>query len=325
MLNSNIMDVIRQRKDDRSSLIRMRKNEVFARIPRIAEIENRLTATGMVLLSRVADNEMSAEDFVARIMAENRELNEEKARLLTSHGYSSDYFEPPYVCALCSDTGYNSENKICNCLKAELTKRALKEANLTEHMAGQTFESFDLSFYSAEFNPTYGMSERENILNILEITKEFVSSFDTYPKNLLFYGTSGLGKTFLSSAIANELIKKGVDVLYISSNNLFSMLEDLHFGRGDEKSSYIAEKVLNSELLILDDLGAEFITQFTTSELFRIVNHRLLTGKKMIFSTNLTLSQLTKTYSERIVSRIIGEFENLVFFGEDIRKKKKYN
>ena len=93
----------------------------------------------------------------------------------------------------------------------------------------------------------------------------------------------------------------------------------------DEKSSYIAEKVLDADLLILDDLGAEFITQFTTSELFRIVNHRLLTGKKMIFSTNLTLSELKSTYSERIVSRIIGEFENCVFFGEDIRKKKAFN
>ncbi|MBQ3109667.1 MAG: ATP-binding protein [Clostridia bacterium] len=325
MLNSNIMDVIRQRRDNRNNLIRTRKNEVFSRIPRIAEIENRLTATGMVLLSRVADNEMSAEEFVAKIMAENRELNEEKARLLTDNGYSVDYFDPPFVCSLCSDTGYNSENKLCTCLKTELTKRALREANLTDHMAGHTFETFDLSYYSAEFNPTYGTSERENILSILNLAKEFVTSFDTYPKNLLFYGSSGLGKTFLSSAIANELIKKGVDVLYISSNNLFSILEDIHFGRGDEKSHYISEKVLNAELLILDDLGAEFITQFTTSELFRIVNHRLLTGKKMIFSTNLTLSHLTKTYSERIVSRIIGEFDTCMFFGEDIRKKKAFN
>lgn len=325
MLYTNAMDIIRQRREAREELIRIRKGEIYSRIPRIAEIENRLSATGMLLLSRVADSEMSAEEFVAHIMAENRALTEEKSRLLADSGYSTDYLEPPFVCSLCSDTGYNEANKLCSCLKSELTKRALKEANLTEHMAGQSFENFNLSYYSNEVNPTYGTSARANAASILREAREFVEAFSTSRKNLLFYGSSGLGKTFLSSAIATELIKKGVDVLYISSNNLFSMLENLHFGRGDEKSSYIAEKVLNADLLILDDLGAEFITQFTTSELFRIVNHRLLTGKKMIFSTNLTLSELKSTYSERIVSRIIGEFENCVFFGEDIRKKKAFN
>ncbi len=325
MLYTNAMDVIRQRKETRDNLIKIRKDEVYSRIPRIAKIENRLSATGMLLLSRVADNEMSAEEFVAHIMAENRALNEEKLRLLAEGGYSEDYLNPPFVCPLCSDTGYNSENKLCSCLKTELTRRALREANLTEHMAGQTFENFNLSYYSNEVNPTVGISARENAAKILRDCKRFVDSFNSASKNLLFYGTSGLGKTFLSSAIAAELIQKGFDVLYISSNNLFSMLESLHFGRGDEKSSYIAEKALNSDLLILDDLGAEFITQFTTSELFRIVNHRLLTGKKMIFSTNLNLSELTSTYSERIVSRIIGEFYTLRFFGDDIRKQIKYN
>lgn len=325
MLYTNAMDVIRQRKESRDELIKARKNEIYSRIPRIAEIENRLTSTGMLLLTRVADSELSAEECVARIMAENRALNEEKIRLLVQAGYSEDYLTPPYVCPLCSDTGYNAENKLCSCLKNELTKRALKEANLTEHMAGQTFENFNLSYYSGVANPTYGISARENASSILRECKKFVDTFASSHKNLLFYGTSGLGKTFLSSAIATELLKKGVDVLYISANNLFPMLENLHFGRGDEKSNYIAEKALEADLLILDDLGAEFVTQFTTSELFRIVNHRLLTGKKMIFSTNLTHAELKSTYSERIVSRIIGEFESFIFFGDDIRKQMKYN
>ncbi len=325
MLYANAMDVIRQRKEARDELIKIRKNEIYSRIPRIAEIENRLTATGMLLLSRVADSTVSVEEFVSRIMAENRELNEEKARLLSEAGYPSDYLEPPFVCPICSDTGYGEDNKLCSCLKLELTKRALKEANLTEHMAGQTFENFNLFYYDGSIDPNLGKSPRENAARILQECRRFVDNFDVTSKNLLFYGTSGLGKTFLSSAIATELLKKGVDVLYISANSLFPTLENIHFGRADEKSNYIAEKALSADLLILDDLGAEFITQFTTSELFRIVNHRLLTGKKMVFSTNLTLSELTSTYSERIVSRIIGEFLTLRFFGEDIRKKKVYN
>lgn len=325
MFYTNAMDVIHQRRENRSDLIRQRKNEIYSRIPRIAEIENRLTSTGMILLSRVADSEMSAEEFVAHIMDENRHLNEEMTRLLTDNGYSGDYLNPPYVCPLCSDTGYNAENKLCSCLKTELTKKALKEANLTDHMAGQTFDKFELSYYDGEIDPTFGISARENAASILRVAKSFVESFDSPGKNLLLYGSSGLGKTFLSSAIATELLKNGKDVLYISANSFFPMLENLHFGRGDEKSSYISEKALDADLLILDDLGAEFITQFTTSELFRIMNQRLLCGKKMVFSTNLTLGELVNSYSERIVSRLIGEFHNLRFFGEDIRKKKKYN
>lgn len=325
MFYTNAMDVIHQRREDRKELIKQRKSEIYMRIPRIAEIENRLTSTGMILLSRVADSEMSAEEFVAHIMEENRELTEELTKLLSDNGYPSDYLNPPYVCSVCNDTGYNSENKLCSCLKTELTKKALQEANLTDHMAGQTFDKFDLSYYDNSVDANFGISARENAASILRVANSFVETFSYPGKSLLFYGPSGLGKTFLSSAIATELLKNGKDVLYISANSLFPMLENLHFGRGDEKSSYIAEKALNADLLILDDLGAEFITQFTTSELFRIVNSRLLTGKKMIFSTNLTLSELTNTYSERIVSRIIGEFHNLRFFGEDIRKKKKYN
>ncbi len=325
MIYTNAMDVIEKRKNDRAELIAMRKSEVFSAIPRIAEISQRLTSTGLILLSRVADEKMSSEEFVAKIMAENRALNDEITTLLTSHGYPADYLSPPFVCPLCSDTGYNSDNKLCSCLKTELTKKALKESNLTEYMAGQTFDKFDLSYYDNTPDSDFGISARENAASILRVAKSFVSTFDSPGKNLLFYGPSGLGKTFLSSAIAAELLKNGKDVLYISANSLFPMLENMHFGRRDEKSSYISDKVLDADLLILDDLGAEFITQFTASELFRIMNQRLLMGKKMVFSTNLTFNEIVNSYSERIASRMIGEFHNLRFFGEDIRKKKKYS
>lgn len=324
MLYTNAMEIIRKRQSDRKELIDRRKNEIYSRIPRIAEIEKAASSTGLNLLAAVTNDRLSPEEAVASIMAENKAMHEEKTLLLTNSGYPADYLSPPFFCSLCSDTGYDQGNKLCSCLKTELINAALENANLSSHMAGQTFSKFNLSYYDDSEKNNAGISARENAASILNVCREFVSNFDTSDTNLLFYGPSGLGKTFLSSAIATELIGKGKEVLYISANSLFPTLEDLHFGRGTEKSIYISDKALSADLLIIDDLGAEFITQFTTSELFRITNQRLNTKKKMIFSTNLNLKDIVNTYSERIVSRIIGNFETLRFFGEDIRKKKKY-
>ena len=325
MLYKNALDAIEKRREERKTLIDTRKEEVYSKVPRIRDLENRLSSTGSRLLASVADETLSPDKAVVLIMSENKTYNDEINLLLAQNGYSPDYLNPPYYCALCSDTGYTESGKLCSCLKTELTNRALKEANLTRHMAGQTFDKFSLAYYDTEKDANLGISPRENAASILRVTKQFVDDFDSSDRNLLFYGTSGLGKTFLSSAIATELLSRGKDVLYISSTSLFPCLENIHFGRRDEQSVYIYDKVMDADLLILDDLGAEFITQFTASELFRIVNQRLLSGKKMVISTNLTLSEIVNSYSERIVSRIIGNFETLRFFGEDIRKKKKYN
>lgn len=324
MLYRNAMDVIEKRREDREALLSERRGEIYAKIPKIAEIERNLSGTGMKLLSSVADAALSPEEAVKCIMSENRTLNEDIRELLVSNGYSADYLNPPFVCKKCSDTGYDEDGRLCSCLRRELTDKALLDANLTKHMAGQTFERFELSYYDNNVRNSVGIGAKDNAKSIFEITYNFAKNFDYTEKNLLFYGPSGLGKTFLSSAVASYLIAEGRDVLYISANSFFPMLENIHFGRKDDRSAYIAQKALDAELLILDDLGAEFITQFTASELFRVMNMRLLSGKKMIFSTNLSLQEIVNSYSERIVSRLIGNFETLQFFGEDIRKKKKY-
>lgn len=324
MLYSSAMDVIAKRREDREALISARRGEVYAKVPKIAALERELSETGMKLLSSVAASSLSPEEAVSRIMRENRALNGEIKELLTENGYGEDYLDPPHICAKCADTGYDESGRLCGCLTRTLTEKALSDANLTKHMAGQTFECFELSYYDNSFKNSVGVGAKDNARSIFDTAYNFAKNFDYTEKNLLFYGPSGLGKTFLSSAIASYLIAEGKDVLYISANSFFPMLENLHFGRGDDRSAYIADKALNCDLLILDDLGAEFITQFTASELFRVMNMRLLSGKKMVFSTNLSLRDIVQSYSERIVSRLIGSFETLHFFGEDIRKRKKY-
>lgn len=316
--------VVSQRKKMREAELTARKNEVFEKIPRIMEIENELDRFGIRMLSLVADGKCDENRAVAGIMAENKQYVEERARLLSIHGYSEDYLDPKPFCDKCGDTGFVGE-KLCQCMKKEIAACALRDANLSSVMVGQRFENFSLDYYSGEYVSEYGCSPKENMSAILNECLQYARNFPDVTDNLLFCGGCGLGKTFLSSAIANELLEKGVDVLYVSSNALFPILEDMHFGREvSDRSEYIVKKLNDCDLLILDDLGSEFVTQFTCAELFRIINNRLLSGKKMIISTNLNENMLKGTYNERIASRITGGFSILEFLGKDIRKKKKF-
>ena len=315
--------IIAYRKEKRENEIKRRRMEVFGRIPRIQEIENELDRYGIRMLNLIASGECDEKQAVSGIMAQNKEYLKERERLLTENGFTADFLEISPQCRICSDTGYDGE-KLCSCLKKEITQIAMREANLSPKMASETFENFKLTYYSDEYVSEYGCSPRENMRAILAECMAYVKSFDTTNENLLFCGGCGLGKTFLSSAIANSLLEKGKDVLYISCNALFPILEDMHFGRDvSEASEYIVKKINDCELLILDDLGSEFVTQFTSAELFRIINTRIINGGKMIISTNLNRNMLQKTYNERIASRITGNFSLLEFLGEDIRSIKK--
>lgn len=315
--------IINERKERRRSETDRRKREVFAINPKIQEIEKELERFGIRMLNLIASGECDSDTATSRIMAENKAFVKQRERLLTEAGFPENYFDIPPYCTKCDDNGF-IDGKLCSCLQAEITAIALREANLSENLTGHTFENFNLSYYSDEYVEEYGCSPRENMKSILSDCQAFVENFDKSDENLLFCGSCGLGKTFLSSAIANELIKRGIDVLYVSSNALFPILENMHFGRPVEESSqYIARKIGECELLILDDLGSEFVTQFTSAELFRIINTRLNAGRKMIISTNLNRNMLQNTYNERIASRITGGFSILEFLGDDIRRIKK--
>jgi len=315
--------IIAERKEKRRRELDRRKNEVFAVVPRVREIEEELDRFGIRMLNLIANEQYDEKMAVSSITTQNKEFLKERERLLVGAGFAKDYLEIPFSCGICEDSGFVG-GKICNCLQSEITAIALREANLSKLLSEQTFDNFKLSYYSDEYVMEYGCSPRENMTAILSECKNFAENFDSIDENLLLCGSCGLGKTYLSSAIANALIKKGKDVLYVSSNALFPILEDMHFGRDvSEEAEYIIKKVGECELLILDDLGSEFVTQFTCAELFRIINNRLLTGGKMIISTNLNRSMLKNTYNERIASRITGGFSILEFLGDDIRSIKK--
>ena len=173
------------------------------------------------------------------------------------------------------------------------------------------------------------MSPRENILEVKEICLEFIEEFDNpETKNLLFVGEVGRGKTFISNCIIAELMNKGKTVIYKTAPALLDLVMDykMRYERPETFNEDEYNFLFEADLLIIDDLGAETTNSARFSELFNIINSRILTRHskctKTILSTNLPLEKLREYYDVRIMSRILGEFDICKLFGDDIRIKK---
>ncbi len=292
--------------------------ELYAQNPKIEQIDNEILGIGYKMFSAVTEGKLTPEEASLNIGETIKNLNSEKVRLMAELGYPEDCLNPPYECEKCNDTG-TVDGKLCTCYKQYVTKELYKNANLGGQLLEQTFANFNLDIFSTKPFRTEQLSPRENMKEILSETKEFVENFGTKNENFFFYGSSGLGKTYVSSCIANALIEKGYDVLYQSAGDIFTSLDSIRFGKANPSLSVWAERLISADLLIIDDLGTEFITSSSVSELFRIINTRIINKKSMIINTNLPLSDIKKVYSERIMSRILGCFVQFKFFGEDVR------
>ncbi len=317
---ASVAEVFQAKRKAREELIEKRRLELYQKIPSLKSLESEIASVSFRTFLKVADG-FDAEKAAVSIKEEVNRLTEKRDLLIKEAGFPADYINPSYDCPLCKDEGF-LDNTYCHCFKKELIKRTFSESNLAS-LSGNSFSDFSLSWYSDEAEEG-GLSPRKNMEKVFDECKKFADNFNSVSDNLLLTGPSGLGKTFLSSCIANKLITDGVNVIYQSSSVIFSLLDRVKFSKNaSEADIYTAERLLDSDLLILDDLGTEFITEFSVSELFRIVNTRILTGKKTVINTNLSLADLKKIYSERILSRIIGNFVVLKFSGKDIRFLKK--
>ena len=306
-----------------------RKEKLYSENPRLQEIEDKLTS--LAISTSLALIQKNSPDKLKELEENIKKLKEEKLNILKSLNLSENYFLPKYECELCKDTGYVTENNIttmCNCLKQRLFDLEYNKSNIY-NLKNQNFENFSINLYSDEVAPQKYKSKitpRENIKILKTICQKFIDNFDDpSEKNLLFTGNTGLGKTFLSSCIANELIKSGKTVLYQTAPIMLDTIIDYRFGK-QNKSFDIYSNILNADLLIIDDLGTETINNMKFTELFNIINTRLLNQNKItktIISTNLSLQNLFSNYDERIVSRIVGNYNICYFFGDDIRFKKK--
>ena len=311
---TELMDMYEKIRTDENRKLMKRREEIKNKYPEILELDTTIQKL-CLNLSIAALRGITDQNELNNIKEEITDLRAKKYEMLVSHGYNPDYLNLHYNCPKCKDTGFIGIDK-CSCFKSKLIKLYYKDSDLEEAVKTNNFKNFNINLYSNHKLNDERYTPRKNIEDILEyITGEYLPNFKNSITNLLFYGNSGTGKTFLSWCIAKELLDKGFLVVYKTSDDLLRALKDIKFNNDTDLENLL----INCDLLIIDDLGSEQITDFSSTELFTLINKKILKNKKMLISTNLSLPLISKRYSERISSRIIGEFKLFKFFTEDIR------
>lgn len=316
-------DTLHERRLNAEKAAERRKEEVYKRFPRVKELEKQISMGG-IKTARAVLAGGDVEEAVSKLRDQNLAMQAEVKRILTDNGYPANYFEPKYFCKKCEDKGYydiNGKTVRCSCMKSALVTCACAELNRYAPLSLSTFESFDLEYYDKSINPKVKTSPYEHMSKVFRFCQNYADNFSKNSESILMSGETGLGKTHLSLAIANEVIKKGYGVVYASAPPIISKLEKEYFS--SDKDDSLFSMLADCDLLIIDDLGTEFYSQFAVSQFYNLFNSRMLSNKPIIINTNLTITELKEKYTDRFVSRICGNVRQLDFLGRDIRIRRK--
>ena len=303
-----VKEEIEKRRTDAIARADARAEKVRAESEEIRLIDEQLSKTGLLIFKTACSG-----GDIAPIREQNKLLNARRGELLKKMGYPEDYSDVKYFCEKCSDSGYIDGAKMCSCFHEALVKATIASSGIGDLIEKQSFDNFTLDYYKDD--PQVLDRMRSN----LDRAKAYVKNFKNDKANLLLVGTTGTGKTHISTAIAREVIQLGYDVIYDSIHNIISDFEDDKFKSGYSYTEQKSEKYLECDLLIIDDLGTEFSNQFTVSCLYNLLNTRINHGKATIISTNLSPAELSSKYEGRIYSRLIGRSTVLLFEGKDRR------
>ena len=315
----HLMRMYEQRQLDNENRLRKRFEEVYANVPQIKELDHRTSELSLSKARKLLDGDDTA---LASLKEELQQVFLQKKELLAEAGYPSDYLELHYTCPDCQDTGYIG-NKKCHCFKKAIIDLLYTQSNLQEVLEKETFDTCSLAYYSNNhIDPLTGRSSLNAMKTALSACHNFVDNFSTDFQNILLYGDTGVGKTFLSHCVAKELIEQSFSVIYFTASQLFDIFAKNRFEK-DMDAQLDYEHIYDCDLLIIDDLGTEFANSFTTSQLFVCLNERILRRKSTMISTNLDLDDLKNLYSERVFSRITSNYTVLRLTGDDIRIQKK--
>ncbi len=323
LLNDQYDKIMREydaRRMEESYRLHRRTEDIYSAIPAIRELDNSIAAESVKAgkLAILGDN-----SELSQLRTRLDEFTAEKRRLLTEAGYPEDYLDTHFTCPLCRDTGYIGQ-EYCSCFRTAVSELIYDESTLSDILQDENFSTFSYDVYSdrpEDFDRDLGCTPRENMTQVVQKMKKFVSTFDSSYVNILIYGETGLGKTFLTNCIAKELLDTAHTVRYFTSYTLFAMLEDHKFRYNEYEKNYSGqfETIFECDLLIIDDLGSENANSFTVSNIYSIINERHLRKKATVISTNLTPGALEQIYGQRIYSRITSNYEFIKLIGQDIR------
>lgn len=298
-----------------------RTREIYTKLPQIRRFDEEIQKTMLeVVRLTLQGGDISAP--LAELEARSLDLQIKKGEMLAQNGFAPDYLEDIHTCPHCGDKGYTPDGAMCACLKRLYDEEQAKELSILCKLGEDSFADFDLEYYSTQTDDYFGISPRDCAAIALDTCRELSRNFSAAAPNLLFRGGTGLGKTMLSGCVAKEIAQRGFSVVYETAVAAFDAFEAQKFAR-DTEAGEKARRIIECDLLILDDLGTEMTTSFTQSALYTIVNSRLASGKKTIISTNLTPAEMSQRYTAQINSRLDSEYDELLFLGKDIRAIKK--
>ena len=314
------MSVLEKRRIFSEQELEKRRELLFARSPRAQQLERMIGRTSAAAAKTVlAGGDVRA--ALEELRDKNLSLQKELAGIIQGFGFPENYLEPWYTCPLCRDKG-DIDGKMCDCMKKLLRQIAFDRLNAMSPLELSEFDAFDLNYYP-KTAPPGGRSPYDIMSRILKYCRRYAESFSLFSDSLLMQGGPGLGKTHLSLAIAREVIDRGFGVVYVSAPALMSQLAKESFDYSSKNTESISRALTDCDLLIIDDLGTEFGTRFSTAAMYNMINTRMITSKPTIISTNLTMKELQESYGSRVTSRLIGGLKRLEFIGRDIRQLKR--
>lgn len=288
--------------------------ELHAKSAEVKEIDTALRSLGMRLFREALAGGDDLNDRLERIRTEHENLRGVRAEILIGMGYPADYSEPHFSCTACQDTGF-IRTEMCDCMKKSLVEEGIRSSGIGKLYGRQSFDNFTLDYYREPL-------DRERARYALGRTRQYAEGFGPQSGNLLLIGPTGLGKTHLSTSVARTVIERGYDVVYETIQNILADFEYDRFKSGYGETQSRSERYLACELLIIDDLGTEQVTPFVLATLYHLLNTRLNHGKQTVINTNVSGEELQSRYENRITSRLLGEYEILLFSGNDIRMQK---
>ena len=298
-----------------------RRKEIYARLPVVRQLEAEIAERSVACAKKLLEGDKGVLD---RLKEDLRDLREQKALIIRAAGYPDDYLELHYRCPDCRDTGLVDGRK-CHCFLQAQMKLLHAQSNLEDVLERENFKALSYEYYDdTEILPQLGITNAAYMRRVVAGCKEFVRVFDKKHDNLLFTGSTGVGKTFLTNCIARELMDDFHSVIYLTASDLFDVFSRNKFdydNAEDMKDMY--RFILDCDLLIIDDLGTELNNSFTSSRLFYCINERMNMSRSTIISTNLTLARLRDSYTDRVTSRIMSGYRIIPLYGGDIRLLKK--